>query len=60
MRIPLHASSFFFNDLVFLVIRRKSLIFLTPLFSIPTAPSNRTQLDRVVASFNNNGLFKKD
>src|SRR5882672_2176135 len=38
IRIPLHASSFFFNDLVFLVIPRKSLKFLTPLFSIPTAP----------------------
>jgi len=37
IRIPLHASSFFFNDLVFLVIPRKSLKFLTPLFSIPTA-----------------------
>jgi len=40
IRIPLHASSFFFNDLVFLVIPRKSLKFLTPLFSIPTAPTN--------------------
>jgi len=39
IRIPLHASSFFFNDLVFLVIPRKSLKFLTPLFSIPTAPT---------------------
>jgi len=37
IRIPLHASSFFFNDLVFLVIPRKSLKFLTPLFSIFTA-----------------------
>jgi len=36
IRIPLHASSFFFNDLVFLVIPRKSLRFLTPLFSVPT------------------------
>jgi len=40
IRIPLHASSFFFNDLVFLVIPRKSLKLLTPLFSIPTAPTN--------------------
>jgi hypothetical protein len=39
IRIPLHASSFFFNDLAFLVIPRKSLKFLTPLFSIPTAPT---------------------
>ena len=37
IRIPLHASSFFFNDLVFLVIPRKSLRFLTPLFRKPTA-----------------------
>ncbi len=41
IRIPLHASSFFFNDLVFLVIPRKSLKFLAPLFSIPTAPTNQ-------------------
>jgi hypothetical protein len=33
----LHASSFLFNDLAFLVIPRKSLKFLTLLFSIPTA-----------------------
>jgi len=39
IRIPLHASSFFFNDLVFLVIPHKSLIFLTQLGSIPTAPT---------------------
>jgi hypothetical protein len=39
IRIPLHASSFFFNDLVFLVIPGKSLKFLTPLFSIPTNPT---------------------
>jgi len=37
IRTPPHASSFFFNDLAFLVIPRKSLKFLTPLFSIPTA-----------------------
>jgi hypothetical protein len=37
IRIPLHASSFLFNDLAFLVIPRKFLRFLTPLFSIPTA-----------------------
>jgi hypothetical protein len=36
IRIPLHASSFFFNDLAFLVIPRKSLKFLTPLFSVAT------------------------
>ena len=41
IRIPLHASSFSCNDLVFLVIPRKSLKFLTPLFSIPTAPTNQ-------------------
>jgi hypothetical protein len=46
IRIPLPASSFFFNDLVFLVIPRKSLKFLTPLFSIPTAPT-RTPDDSV-------------
>jgi len=39
IRTPPHASSFFFNDLAFLVIPRKSLKFLTPLFSIPTAPT---------------------
>ena len=33
------ASSFLFNDLEFLVIPRKSLRFLTLLFSIPTAPT---------------------
>jgi len=36
IRTPPHASSFFFNDLAFLVIPRKSLKFLTPLFSVPT------------------------
>jgi hypothetical protein len=36
IRIPLHASSFLFNDLAFLVIPRKFLRFLTPLFSVPT------------------------
>ena len=40
IRIPLHASSFLFNDLAFLVIPRKSLRFLAALFSIPTAPTN--------------------
>jgi hypothetical protein len=39
IRIPLHASPLLFNDLVFLVIPRKSLKFLMPLFSIPTAPT---------------------
>jgi hypothetical protein len=38
IRIPLHASSFFFNDLVFLAIPRKSLKFLTPLFSKAHCP----------------------
>jgi len=46
IRIPLHASSFFFNDLVFLVIPRKSLKFLTPLFSIPTAPTSISFLNK--------------
>jgi hypothetical protein len=40
MRIPLRASSFLFNNLAFLRIPRKSLKFLTLLFSIPTAPTN--------------------
>jgi len=37
IRIPLRALSFLFNDLAFLRIPRKSLKFLTLLFSIPTA-----------------------
>ncbi len=37
IRIPLHATSFFLNDLVVLAIPRKTMKFLTPLFSIPTA-----------------------
>jgi hypothetical protein len=40
IRIPLRASSFLFNDLVFLRIPRKSLKFLTSVFSIPTARSS--------------------
>jgi len=44
IRIPLHASSFFFNDLAFLVIPRKSLRFLAALFSIPTAPTKPSLL----------------
>ena len=40
IRIPVHSSSFLFNDLVFLRIPRKSLKFLTLLFSIRTAPTN--------------------
>ncbi len=38
IRIPLHASSFFFNDSVFLVIPRKSLKFLPSLFSKAYCP----------------------
>ena len=51
IRIPLHASSFFFNDLAFLVIPRKSLKFLTPLFSIPTAPTNPHDFQRLIEAF---------
>jgi hypothetical protein len=51
IRIPLHASSFFFNDLAFLVIPRKSLKFLTPLFSIPTAPTNLLHFTAFVSWF---------
>ena len=40
IRIPSRASSFLFNDLVFLRIPRKSLKFHSALFSIPTAPTN--------------------
>jgi hypothetical protein len=40
IRIPLHALSFLFNDLAFLVIPRKSLKFLTLLFSVPTASAS--------------------
>jgi hypothetical protein len=39
IRIPLHASSLFFNDASILAIPRKSFKFLTLLFSIPTAPT---------------------
>jgi hypothetical protein len=39
IRIPLPTSSFLFSDLVFLYIPRKSLKFLTLLFSMPTAPT---------------------
>jgi hypothetical protein len=57
-RIPLRARTFLFNDLAFLRIPRKSLKFLTLLFSIPTAlectetepldrsPSRRTFADQ--------------
>ena len=38
--MPWHASLFFFNDLAFLVIPRKSLKSRQLLFSIPTAPTN--------------------
>ena len=41
IRIPLHASLFLFIDLAFLAIPRKSFGFLTLLFSIPTAPTNK-------------------
>jgi hypothetical protein len=35
----MHALSFFFNDMAFLRIPRKSLKFHSSLFSIPTAPT---------------------
>jgi hypothetical protein len=37
IRMPLRSSLFLFNDLVFLRIPRKSLKFLTSLFSLPTS-----------------------
>jgi hypothetical protein len=37
--MPLHALLFLFSSLAFLCIPRKSLKFLTLLFSIPTAPT---------------------
>jgi hypothetical protein len=37
IRISFHSLSFLFNDLAFLDIPRKSLKFLTLLFSLPTA-----------------------
>ena len=47
IRISLRALSFLFNDLAFLCIPRKSLKFLTSLFSIPTAPTNACCFQRV-------------
>src|SRR6266849_10160059 len=52
IRIPLRALSFLFNDLAFLGIPRKSLKFLTLLFSIPTARTH--QLALAIFSYNRN------
>ena len=49
------ALSFLFNDLVFLRIPRKSLKFLTSLFSIPTAPTKN--LDDSIAVAPLSGCF---